>query len=880
MKRQNITPIVIAAISLFLVNLTFAALPRYEIIDLGTLDDSWDSSAARSINNFGQIVGLCLNSDAHIHRATLFDPSCAGNNINLGTLGGRDSWAWCINDSGQIVGMARKIVAGGSRSRATLFDPSGRGNNIDLGTLGGLNSEAFSVNKLGQIVGRAALPSISRNHAALFDVSGGGDNIGLGTLGGRDSTSLAWSINNSGQIVGLGMSRGPNPTVFRSAALFDPTGGGNNIDLGTLGGPDSDAFSINDAGQIVGWVEVIYGNKHRSRATLFDHSGAGNNINLDPFAGPDDSSWARSINNKGQIVGTIQLRGSNPRATLFDPSGAGNNIDLNTRTDPTSGWTLRYPYSINDSGWIVGSGINPNGQSRAFLLIPQPVIIYVDDDAAGANEGSSWADAYNYLQDALAAAYSGDEIYVAQGIYKPDQGAGITPGDREATFQLIKGVTLKGGYAGFGEPDPNARDIDACKTILTGDLNGNDVDVNEPADLLDEPTRRDNTYHVVTGSSTDPTAILSGFTITAGNANIRGFFQNKGDGGGIYNENGSPMLISCTLTSNSAYYSGAGMYNTHSNPVVTNCTFSRNSRGAIFNSHSSPTVSNCTFIWNSWSALYAYGGNPTVRNCRFSGHKTAIFFDCCNESLAVTNCTLTGNERAIGLDCDAIATLSNCIIWGNNLIVSNYDGYLIIKYSCVQGSWPGEGNIEDDPLFVEPGHWEDPCNTPNYTWDDVWIDGDYHLLEDSPCIDAGDPDYIPEPNETDLDGKPRVIGGRIDMGAYESPIFAEARIVPRTINLSNKGKWITCYIWPPEDYDVADIDPNTVLLQDEIKAEQLSVNEQQQVAIARFSREQVQAILSIGQVELSITGLLTDETAFEATDVIRVIDKASRKSAK
>ncbi len=88
--------------------------------------------------------------------------------------------------------------------------------------------------------------------------------------------------------------------------------------------------------------------------------------------------------------------------------------------------------------------------------------IYVDADASGANDGSSWADAYNYLQDALADANSSDkpvEIWVAQGIYKPDQGAGITLGDRTATFQLINGVTIKGGYAGFGEPSPNAREI-------------------------------------------------------------------------------------------------------------------------------------------------------------------------------------------------------------------------------------------------------------------------------------------------------------------------------------------------------------------------------------------------------------------------------------
>lgn len=76
-------------------------------------------------------------------------------------------------------------------------------------------------------------------------------------------------------------------------------------------------------------------------------------------------------------------------------------------------------------------------------------IIFTDADAAGNNDGLSWADAYNFLQDALADANSATKpvkIRVAKGIYKPDQGGGNTPGDREATFQLIDGVALKGGF--------------------------------------------------------------------------------------------------------------------------------------------------------------------------------------------------------------------------------------------------------------------------------------------------------------------------------------------------------------------------------------------------------------------------------------------------
>src|SRR3972149_5584392 len=106
-------------------------------------------------------------------------------------------------------------------------------------------------------------------------------------------------------------------------------------------------------------------------------------------------------------------------------------------------------------------------------------IIYVDDDANGLNDGSSWSNAYRFLQDALADANSEpnvNEIRVAQGIYKPDANSADPNGngDRYATFELINGVSLIGGYAGLGEPDPNIRNIQLYETILSGDLNGDD----------------------------------------------------------------------------------------------------------------------------------------------------------------------------------------------------------------------------------------------------------------------------------------------------------------------------------------------------------------------------------------------------------------------
>ncbi|MCX5637858.1 MAG: hypothetical protein NTX52_09240, partial [Planctomycetota bacterium] len=232
-------------------------------------------------------------------------------------------------------------------------------------------------------------------------------------------------------------------------------------------------------------------------------------------------------------------------------------------------------------------------------------IIYVDKDATGCNNGTSWINAYRYLQDALADANAVEkpiEIRVAQGIYRPDRRSDEPngTGHRTATFQLINGVTIKGGYAGFGAPDPNARDISRYETVLSGDLAGNDIDFIDPRDLLNEQTRSENSFHVVTGSGTDATAVLDGFTITGGNA--RADLWPTGDGGGMYSNTGSPVINECTFVHNSARRSGGGMTSYHSRAKIVNCKFVGNcasAGGGMYNvTFSQPEVVGCTFIRN------------------------------------------------------------------------------------------------------------------------------------------------------------------------------------------------------------------------------------------------------------------------------------------
>ena len=468
--------------------------------------------------------------------------------------------------------------------------------------------------------------------------------------------------------------------------------------------------------------------------------------------------------------------------------------------------------------------------------------ICVDTDAVGANNGSSWNNAYNFLQDALADANSSRnpvEIRVAQGTYTPDSNSARPDGsgDRQATFQLINGVALKGGYAGFGEPNPDARDVQFYETVLSGDLQRND-------DGLDNVS--ENSFRVVTGSGTDSTAVLDGFIVTASTG------ERPDECGGLYNYLGGPTVYNCTFLGNRALYgySGNSIYNYCGNTTITNCFFSGDSRCvALLNEIGSLTITNCVFVENSYCGIESFGGAMTLTNCLFSENENAIFIDYCHP--IIKNCTFSHNGSVIEYDGGASAAFTNCIAWENSFYADS------VSYSCIYDyDGGGIGIIEVNPLFVDPDN------------------GDYRLQPDSPCIDTGDPNYAAAPGEIDLDGKARIIGGRIDMGAFEfgDQVRADVRIVPRSINLRSGGKWITCFIWLPEDYSVQDIDTESILLGNQVKPISVRIDEQLQAFIARFSRRQVQAVLEAGDFELTVSGELTGEIMFQGTDIVKVIE--------
>jgi hypothetical protein len=191
-------------------------------------------------------------------------------------------------------------------------------------------------------------------------------------------------------------------------------------------------------------------------------------------------------------------------------------------------------------------------------------VIYVDDDASSLGNGLSWVSAYTCLQDALAEARTAEkpvEIRVAQGIYRPDQGHFVVRGDRTSVFRMLDGVALRGGFAGIHGADPNARDMESYRSILSGDLLGGDVWRDDRMDVFwftePPPTYGDNSRCVVDASLTDRTAVLDGFQIEGamirlgvGAGRPLPDWWAKVPTGGLFINAGSPTVSRCRFTHN------------------------------------------------------------------------------------------------------------------------------------------------------------------------------------------------------------------------------------------------------------------------------------------------------------------------------------------
>jgi len=303
------------------------------------------------------------------------------------------------------------------------------------------------------------------------------------------------------------------------------------------------------------------------------------------------------------------------------------------------------------------------------------------------------------------------------------------------------------------------------------------------------------------------------------------FRQNAGrQGGAVYHQQGMLTLTDCGFEGNMALEQAGAVNLTQQSAVsMTGCTFRKNWTphlgGAIVNEGVPLLLERCTFGGNRallGGAIHTHGPYPLNSNpqaagtvmihCIFTGNQASDTGGALwgyRAGLTMSGCTFTDNwartaatlGRSVGQTQETIlrVAMENCLVWDgdNSMLVSRSSAKpatpspeagvdIVIRYSDVQGGWPGEGNIDADPRFASLGSWVDASNPKVSVKPDhpkaTWVDGDYHLksqagrwdpvarvwVQDgitSPCIDAGDP-------KSPVGDEPQPNGGRINMGAY------------------------------------------------------------------------------------------------------------------
>ena len=419
----------------------------------------------------------------------------------------------------------------------------------------------------------------------------------------------------------------------------------------------------------------------------------------------------------------------------------------------------------------------------------QAAVIFVNINSTAATpNGSSWALAFPSLQQALATATAGTQIWVAQGSYLPTAG-----GDATISFQMANGVSVYGGFTGV-ETTLAQRNAATNITTLSGNIGGTGI----------------NSLHVVSVPATVAAGALDGFTVVGGNA--AGAAPDD-QGGGILVQTPAIFTIShCTFSGNAATTSGGGFQNIGtSNVTVTNCTFTGNSGGNAGGAGTQGTTNftQCVFINNTADA----GGNShgggidnvgaiTLLDCAFEGNTAqfgggmrnfqgvatltnCIFYNNTAVSsgggfrqhntkggiATLTNCTFSLNScsgggstgGAISLFSGSALTAVNCILF-NDLAASLSeidDPNQNLTFCDVLGGYAGVGNINADPSFVNDENAIGPDNLYGTADDGL------RLAPGSLCIDAGTNVAV----ATDFTGVvPRKIGAGVDMGAYETAL--------------------------------------------------------------------------------------------------------------
>ena len=416
----------------------------------------------------------------------------------------------------------------------------------------------------------------------------------------------------------------------------------------------------------------------------------------------------------------------------------------------------------------IGSHCAPRQSSRALLGLvvvclglhaaPAPAAVIFVNAARPANgDGTSWATAFRDLQPALTAAQSGDELWIAAGTYRPDRGPGLIPGTKTVAFQLRSGVGLYGGFLGNEASRPQRNPV-VNLTILSGDLNGDDG-------AGGTPNLSDNSLRIVVANGTAAGTIVDGVT-------IRGAGGEASAGGGVTCAAGQLVLVNCIITANRAE-SGAGLFcDAFGILRLERCQVLRNSASDTGGGYFGSIFSDLLAINSTFSGNYA-------------AQRGAGLFAISGTRLSLANCTVVRNTAG-GLGGGVFAENTNPIV-RNSILYANQDSEEnvvpaqlrgisatpAVRYSCIQGidgTFPGPGNIGDDPRFVSL---DGPDDAPGTSDDDL------SLRAGSPCIDAGENASVPgtrqDPNipiSEDLAGRPRFVDDpeAPDVGAGTPPL--------------------------------------------------------------------------------------------------------------
>jgi len=396
---------------------------------------------------------------------------------------------------------------------------------------------------------------------------------------------------------------------------------------------------------------------------------------------------------------------------------------------------------------------NTNGTPDSCEIALSGVLI-VDSRAPAGGNGRSWARPMQQLYTAIAAAISGEQIWVARGSYKPTVGA-----DRTISFALKENVKLYGGFKG-GEMSIAQRDWRQNITTLTGDLLGNDGP--------NYTNMADNSWHVLNCLNTGNWTV-DGFTVTAGRASE----TLQEDGAGIMVNAGGRQNISirnCVFLRNNGDRSGAAMLGNVIGPlIVQDCRF----LGNLCDPNQSTA--------SGGGAGISAGGSATVLkliNCEFSGNTCtksggALYVNCPTE---LYNCTVGQNGAGINgggiFNNGTSITIRNSVLYGNtggggqSAQLFGFSGTWTVSHSCIQNnsSFIGSGNTSVNPQFVSPLGADTIVGTR---------DDDLRLGVVTACVEGGDNSVIPAGVIVDLAGSPRVAEGNVaapatvDMGAHE-----------------------------------------------------------------------------------------------------------------